>query len=155
VRFFTRSQIARKACAGFRAWLDTEAKSDDAIAALLSALKNRDWHKDAAAASALREPLMALCAHYLLNAKKDGSALDAVSRFHLGNGARLERLNWLADVSPAGMQRSAGMMVNYLYRLDEVEENHEAFVRDGSIATSHSIKKLARDRGAVMRKRGG
>ena len=140
---------------GFRAWLDAEAKSDDAIAALLPALKNRDWHKDTAAASALREPLMALCAHYLLNAKKDGSALDAVARFHLGNGARLERLNWLADVSPAGMQRSAGMMVNYLYRLDEVEDNHEAFVRDGSIATSHAIKKLARDRDTLMRKRGG
>ena len=98
---------------------------------------------------------MALCAHYLLNAKKDGSALDAVARFHLGNGARLERLTWLADVSPAGMQRSAGMMVNYLYRLDEVEDNHEAFVRDGSIATSHAIKKLARDRDTLMRKRGG
>jgi len=137
---------------GFRAWLDAEAKNDDAVAALLPALKNRDWHKDDAASNALREPLLALCAHYLLNAKKDGAPLDAVSRFHLGNGARLERLNWLADVSPAGMQRSAGMMVNYLYRLDEVEENHEAFVREGSIATSHAIKKLARDRGAVMRR---
>ena len=120
---------------------------------MLPALKNRDWHKDTTTSAAMREPLMALCAHYLLKAKKDGSPLDAVSRFHLGNGARLERLNWLADVSPAGMQRSAGMMVNYLYRLDEVEVNHEAFVRDGNIATSHAIKKLARDRDAVMRKR--
>ena len=138
---------------GFRAWLDAEAKNNDAVAALLPALKNRDWHKDTTTSAAMREPLMALCAHYLLKAKKDGSPLDAVSRFHLGNGARLERLNWLADVSPAGMQRSAGMMVNYLYRLDEVEVNHEAFVRDGNIATSHAIKKLARDRDAVMRKR--
>lgn len=137
---------------GFRAWLESEAKNDDAVAAFLPALKNRDWHKDAATSKAMREPLLALCAHYLLNAKKDGAPLDAVSRFHLGNGARLERLNWLADVSPAGMQRSAGMMVNYLYRLDEVEENHEAFVREGSIATSHAIKKLARDRSAVMRR---
>ena len=137
---------------GFRAWLESEAKNDDAVAAFLPALKNRDWHKDAATSNAMREPLLALCAHYLLNAKKDGAPLDAVSRFHLGNGARLERLNWLADVSPAGMQRSAGMMVNYLYRLDEVEENHEAFVREGSIATSHAIKKLARDRSAVMRR---
>jgi len=138
---------------GFRAWLDAEAKNNDAVAALLPALKNRDWHKDTTTSAAMREPLMALCAHYLLKAKKDGGPLDAVSRFHLGNGARLERLNWLADVSPAGMQRSAGMMVNYLYRLDEVEVNHEAFVRDGNIATSHAIKKLARDRDAVMRKR--
>lgn len=138
---------------GFRAWLDAEAKNNDAVAALLPALKNRDWHKDTTTSAAMREPLMALCAHYLLKAKKDGGPLDAVSRFHLGNGARLERLNWLADASPAGMQRSAGMMVNYLYRLDEVEVNHEAFVRDGNIATSHAIKKLARDRDAVMRKR--
>jgi malonyl-CoA decarboxylase len=76
-----------------------------------------------------------------------------VARFHLGNGARLERLNWLADVSHAGMQRAGGMMVNYVYRLDEVEENHEAFVRDGTIAASHAIKKLARD--CVLAQTGG
>lgn len=130
---------------GFRAWLDSRSKDNDGVAALLPALKNRDWHKDADTVAAMREQLMPLCAHYLLRAKKDNAPLDAVSRFHLGNGARLERLNWLADVSASGMQRSAGMMVNYVYRLDEVEANHEAFVRDGSVATSHAIKKLARD----------
>ncbi len=130
---------------GFRAWLDLAARDNEAVATLLPALKNRDWQQDAAMTATMRDKLMQLCAHYLLRAKKDSAPLDAVSRFHLGNGARLERLNWLADTSPAGMQRSAGMMVNYVYRLDEVEANHEAFVREGSIATSHAIKKLARD----------
>ncbi len=130
---------------GFRVWLDNAAQGDETIAAICARLQNDAWHQDPATIDALREKLMTLCAHYLLHAKKDGAPLDAVARFHLGNGARLEKLNWLADRSTAGMQRSAGMMVNYVYRLDEVEANHEAFVREGAIAASHSIKKLARD----------
>jgi len=130
---------------GFRGWLETVAREDEAVDILLETLKKRGWHQDAAMADNLRDQLMALCAHYLLRAKKDSAPLDAVSRFHLGNGARLEQLHWLADVSPAGMQRSAGMMVNYVYRLDEVETNHEAFIREGKIAASHAVRKLARD----------
>lgn len=139
---------------GFRAWLATAARDDETIAAELELLKIKDWHADPITAPALKERLLPLCAQYLLHAKKDQAPLDAVARFHLGNGARLEKLHWLADRSAAGMQRSAGMMVNYVYKLDEVEANHEAFVREGAIATSHAIKKLARDRSAGAKRAG-
>jgi malonyl-CoA decarboxylase len=88
---------------------------------------------------------MRLCAYYLLEATNDGEPADAVARFHLGNGARLERLNWLADLSRQGMQRSAGLMVNYVYDLSDVEKNHEAYVKDRRIAASHELRALARD----------
>ena len=73
---------------------------------------------------------MRLCARYLAEEKEgppdDARPLDPVARFHLGNGARLERINWLADTSARGIKQSAGLMVNYLYKLDEIEDNHEA-----------------------------
>jgi malonyl-CoA decarboxylase len=86
---------------------------------------------------------MALAAYYLLHAKEVREAADPVARFHLGNGARLERLNWLADLSKRGIQQSAGMMVNYLYRLDEVEHNHEVYVREHRVAASRELRRLA------------
>jgi malonyl-CoA decarboxylase len=86
-----------------------------------------------------------LCAYYLTTAKKNDEPLDPVARFHLGNGARMEKLNWLADVSAPGMQRSAGLMVNYVYRLGDVEKNHETFVHDRDVVASHELKKLARE----------
>jgi malonyl-CoA decarboxylase len=138
---------------GFRAWLAELIRNNAAIAANLAPLQNPGWHHDASLTNALRDILMPLCAYYLLQAKKDNSPLDAVARFHLGNGARLERLNWLADTSRQGVQRSACMMVNYVYRLDEVEQNHEAFVREGAIAASHGVRKLVRD--CVLSERAG
>ena len=57
----------------------------------------------------------------------------------------MEKLNWLADVTKAGMQRSAGIMVNYVYRLGDVEKNHEAYVREHEVVASHELKKLARE----------
>jgi malonyl-CoA decarboxylase len=96
-------------------------------------------------AARLKPQLMTLCAYYLIAVKKDAEPLDPVARFHLGNGARMERLHWLADTSVQGMQRSAGLMVNYVYRLADVEANHEAFVRNHEVAASHELKKLARD----------
>jgi len=67
-----------------------------------------------------------------------------VARFHLGNGARLERINWLGDVSPKGLRESAGIMVNYLYRLEDIEKNHEAYANQGEIAASQTVKRLLR-----------
>jgi malonyl-CoA decarboxylase len=64
-------------------------------------------------------------------------------RFHLGNGARLERINWLADPSPKGLKRSHGVMVNYLYDLDDIEKNHEAYAGARTIVTSGAIRRLA------------
>ena len=92
---------------------------------------------------------MRLCAYYLVRAKQDerpdAEPLDAVARFHLGNGASLERLNFLGDTSESGMARSAGLMVNYVYWLAQLEENHERYFRDRVVSASPVVEKLARD----------
>jgi malonyl-CoA decarboxylase len=66
-----------------------------------------------------------------------------VAHFHLSNGARIERLNWRADLSPKGLRQSSGMMVNYLYRLDRIESNHEAYTGEGKVAASSAMRSLA------------
>ncbi|PZP53944.1 MAG: hypothetical protein DI596_13075, partial [Azospira oryzae] len=91
---------------------------------------------------ALRVPLIRLCARYLVEAKEGGRPLDPVARFHLGNGARLERINWLADTSPKGMRQSLGLMVNYLYDLKDIEDNHERYARSGEVVVSGAVKSL-------------
>jgi malonyl-CoA decarboxylase len=129
---------------GFRAWLETT--EDPAItpmknAALQLAVED-DWPTSGVAAK-LRAALEPLAAYYFLKARRpDGRILDPVARFHLGNGARLERINWEGDLSPKGLAESFGIMVNYLYDLDEIERNHEAFVNRGQIAASAAVKKL-------------
>lgn len=57
-------------------------------------------------------------------------------------GARIERVNWLADTSDHGLNQSAGMMVNYLYKLDDIESNHEAYRGEGKVTTSSTIRAL-------------
>ena len=85
-----------------------------------------------------------LCAFYLMHAKRDGKLpLDPVARFHLANGARLQRLNWMGDTSSAGLARSLGFTVNYVYRLTDVERNHEAYAKDCVVAASPEFRKLA------------
>ena len=93
----------------------------------------------------MQRELSRLCAQYLLHAKSRSEPLDSVARFHLGNGARMERLNWLGDVSPAGLLRSAGMMVNYVYDLADVERNHEAYARENRVVASRRFEMLARE----------
>ena len=121
---------------GFRAWLSTiskealEAEGGRAITDTLRRIEEKDWHKNAQVAHRVQNTLVPLCAYYLIHARHDGDALDPVARFHLGNGASLERINWLADTSRRGLQQSAGLMVNYLYRLEDVEENHEIYVKE-------------------------
>ena len=139
---------------GFRAWLrdaDTldqlAQPSSPGSAALLKQLRSleeSDWHMSPELANALEDPLLSLCAYYLLHAKRDGEPLDEVARFHLGNGARMERLNWLADTSTPGLARSAGIMVNYVYRLDEIEHNHEAYANRHEVVSSARFLVLAR-----------
>ncbi|MES2605206.1 MAG: malonyl-CoA decarboxylase family protein, partial [Pseudomonadota bacterium] len=90
----------------------------------------------------LPQLLPKLCAHYLLNAKSRNKPLDVVARFHLGNGARLERLNWLADPSANGLQQSAGLMVNYLYDKEALARNHEAYEQRNEIVASQAVRKL-------------
>jgi malonyl-CoA decarboxylase len=87
--------------------------------------------------------LTQLCATYLLQrAVVNEPAQDPVARFHLNNGARLERINWLADTSKKGLRESLGLMVNYLYELRAIEPNHEKFVR-GEIVASRRVRGLA------------
>lgn len=143
---------------GFRKWLDQAAgdalASADATrlarafgtdareAPLAAALARPGWASDAKLAEALREPMEKLCARYLLKEKSAGQPLDPVANFHLNNGARVHGLFWLADPSARGMRQSYGMMVSYRYDLDEVDRNHERFLRNGQIAASSRLLRL-------------
>lgn len=119
----------------------------EAASPLFAALLGGDtvWTKNSALAAALRAPLLRLAAQYLVKAKRGDRPLDSVARFHLGNGARIERLNWLADTSEKGQAQSWGIMVNYLYDLGGLETNVEAYARDGKIDMSSSLRRLAKD----------
>ena len=136
---------------GFRAWLEAaraglrDTPGQAAHADALAVLDAPGWNADPIQAERLRKVLMSYAAYYLVHEKQEREAADAVARFHLGNGARLERLNWLADASTRGLQRSAGMMVNYLYRLDEVEQNHEVYFREQKVTASRELRRLAAD----------
>ncbi|WP_179290531.1 malonyl-CoA decarboxylase [Vandammella animalimorsus] len=92
--------------------------------------------------AALRQWLMAECAHYLLLEKRRQEPLDPVARFHFGNGASLQQINWMGDSSDNGMRQSLGLMVNYLYRLDAIDEQYQAYAREGKLAYSPEVKKL-------------
>jgi malonyl-CoA decarboxylase len=142
---------------GFRRWLESNrariAAGDAGLErlALLSRLADPAWHLGEIP-EALEQLLVRLCAHYLVFAKQgqdrgeEGSQpLDAVARFHLGNGAMLERINWMGDTSEQGMAQSAGLMVNYTYWLAEVERNHERYFREHLVITSPQAEKLARE----------
>jgi malonyl-CoA decarboxylase len=91
----------------------------------------------------LEAELTQLCAYYLLRAKRRGAPLDGVARFHLANGASLERLNWRGDVSEAGMRRSFGLTVNYVYQLRHLDRNHERYATGYEVVASRSLQRLA------------
>ena len=91
----------------------------------------------------LRDPRW-MCAHYLLKVRRGGEPWDPVARFHLRNGARLERVNALEDISGTGMERSAGFMVNYVYRPEEIQRNRTAYLKTHAIAASPEVEALAR-----------
>ena len=90
------------------------------------------------------EALPALTAHYLTEVKRsDGLPLDPVARFHLGNGAIVHDVHANADTSPKGLQQSGGAMVNYLYDLALVEQNHENFVTTHEVPATQEVRDLA------------
>ncbi|HET7200912.1 MAG TPA: malonyl-CoA decarboxylase [Burkholderiales bacterium] len=136
---------------GFRRWLAMISKDQPEVGALLARLDTGRWFDDHAAATDMQRQLVRLCAYYLLHAKQGLDPLDPVARFHLGNGARLEKLNWLGDISTMGMRRSAGLMVNYVYRLEDVERNHEAYARDRRVVAARRFEVLARESFAARR----
>jgi malonyl-CoA decarboxylase len=110
-----------------------------AVAAALLAVAEGGGSPQAVAA--VRPWLLALTARYLAREMKQGAPLDPVARFHLGNGARVERINWAADPSPRGRKQSLGLMVNYLYDLDKLDDNR-AQLAQGRIAASRAVKSL-------------
>jgi malonyl-CoA decarboxylase len=114
---------------------------DNATQQLAETLTNT-WSKDQDTSEFLKPILTRLCVHYLLEEKNGAQALDPVANFHLSNGARLERINWLADFTEAGMKRSYGLMVNYYYELSDIEKNHEEYATKGNIVASRSVKSL-------------
>jgi malonyl-CoA decarboxylase len=128
---------------GFLRWLrnSPDGISEDEVSVALESISDDDWHIDPEKSKKARELLLPLAAFYLLKAKRDNDLpVDPVTRFHIGNGASLDRLNWLGDISPRGLEQSAGIMVNYLYDLNKIEKNHEAYVDKGSIAASRSVR---------------
>jgi malonyl-CoA decarboxylase len=135
-RFSTLSPVP-----GFRKWLGQRlVNGSDPDAALLPQLESDGWWNDSTQSEKLRVPLLRLCARYLT--RQPSIRIDPVARFHLGNGARLERINWLGNTAPGAIQESFGIMVNYLYDHDSIEANHEAFVRDGTIIRSPDVDAL-------------
>jgi malonyl-CoA decarboxylase len=134
---------------GFANWLATELKAEksdilsDADRRKLAVLDQPNWHLDDALSSELRPVVEAATAAYFLKVRNAQNRLiDPVGRFHLGNGARLEQINFLGDRSPRGLRQSHGLMVNYLYKLDDIEKNHESFADHTEVAASQAIKRL-------------
>ncbi|RAU21481.1 malonyl-CoA decarboxylase [Paramagnetospirillum kuznetsovii] len=148
---------------GFRRWLDDKLVTGEpglltaaehkaltrasgglgAKGSLKALLSEPDWITEQTLAEALEAPLTRLAARYLTAEKRsNGQALDPVAHFHLSNGARVERINWMADLSPNGLVQSSGVMVNYLYDLDHIEANHEAYSATGKAAMSGRVKAL-------------
>jgi malonyl-CoA decarboxylase len=142
-RFVTLSPIP-----GFRTWLQATL-ADDTLSArerellpaeparVLARLADADWGGD----EAIKPALFALCARYLTTAV-DGRVRDQVANFHYANGASLERLNWLADPSPSGRARSAGLMANYLYEPEQIPERADRYARSGEVSASSAIREL-------------
>ena len=138
---------------GFATWLNAQlsakvgpkpgsdlAKALDAVASRIG-LDVTKMAGDATAAQALepvRSALTRLCATYLTQGNGE-PALDPVARFHLNNGAKMERINWLADPSRKGLRESLGLMVNYLYEPKTIEANHQKYI-DGEIVASRRIR---------------
>jgi len=127
---------------GFRPWLmgHRELMSEP-----LSALSLDSPASLSAVPDALRDEIVRLCAYYLLRAKRGRAPLDPVARFHLANGARLARLNWGGDFSAHGISSSLGITANYIYRMDDVEQNHEAYAKEFKVVAASSLERLARE----------
>lgn len=134
----------------FRSWLESTYLDDIGLLEpeaqeVIKHLNDPEWFKNEDLTERLGNVIKPLAARYLLKAKNaKGEPLNPVARFHLGNGAELHRINWLGDTSTKGMKQSAGLMVNYLYVLDNIERNHEQYTTDGTIVCSSAVRDLSR-----------
>ncbi|MEK1852309.1 MAG: malonyl-CoA decarboxylase [Phyllobacterium sp.] len=136
---------------GFAGWLRRERlkEGSDMLSAgdqaALTALDDAEWPNNPTSSAAVKAALMPVAASYFLKGRTaDGRPIDPVARFHLGNGARLERMNFLGDRSSRAMRQAHGLMVNYLYKLDDIETNHEAFAQRNEIVAAPAVKRLLR-----------
>ena len=136
---------------GFAAWLARERRADSPQGLLpedvevLRALDDPNWSADKARAETVRRALIPAAAAYFLRAKNErGRPLDPVARFHLGNGARLDRINFLGDTSKKGLAQSHGLMVNYLYDLAAIERNHETYANLGTVVAAPAVTRELR-----------
>jgi malonyl-CoA decarboxylase len=134
---------------GFARWLTAQRQGGSAVlqsltdADQLAALDEERWHERGELTSAIEPVLQRAAALYLLRAKAaNGKPLDPVARFHLGNGARLERINMAADLSAKGLSQSHGVMVNYLYDLAAIEKNHEIYAESGEVVCASAVRKI-------------
>ncbi len=125
---------------GLRSWL--EERTDNLPAPVAAALADATWVDDPVRVEALKEPLLELAARYLLTAKRGQQAQDRVANFHLSNGSRVERINWLANPTPIGLERSMGIMVNYRYVPEDIPRNHHLYVADGEISVHSGVRAL-------------
>ena len=132
----TKRYVTLSPVPGFCRWLTAQkAHADlDELRALA-----KDQGRDTT--DPLWESLVRLCAQYLSSTGDNNLAIDPVARFHLGNGASLHAIHWAADVSEKGLNQSVGIMVNYLYDLSSIEENHDAYFDQGEIAMSRMVAK--------------
>ena len=138
---------------GFRTWLDavldpdvdTDGPALDEVRrrAIAGILARRGWHEDLDSSEVVREPLLRLAAHYLIRVRLGQQTDDRVANFHLRNGARIERINWMANRTAPGIEQSYGLLVNYRYEPDHIDQNHEAYAIDGEIAASPEVLDLS------------
>ena len=112
---------------GFREWLTSQKMTIPDVEKLSGAAK---------------ADLLRTCATYLTSRRADGRAADAVAAFHLSNGASIERINWMGDVSDKGLRQSLGLLVNYAYRPSRIERNHEQYAKGGRAAMSDEVRDL-------------
>jgi len=136
---------------GYRAWLIERAATapesvSPALAKLVAKGDELTAEDVAAVPNIVREEMMERCARYLISTNDGQGAQDSVARFHLANGARLERLNWMGDTSPTGLRRSYGLTVNYVYRLTDLERNHDAYANQFRVASSSEFRQLTKRR---------
>lgn len=132
---------------GFARWLAKVRASathqflPEAVRETLTLLDDPNWPDNEHAATEVERVLLPLAARYfLIERTPEGRPVDSVARFHLGNGARLERLNFLGDRSAKALQQAQGMMVNYLYKLDDIVANHEALAQRGEVIASPAVR---------------
>ena len=139
-----RDAVARPGLQGLGGELRRPGGRDAGQRPCATSRSRSQWAENPEAAARMRKALEPLAAHYFLKVRRsDGRVVDPVARFHLGNGARLERINPMGDLSEKGLAESYGVMVNYQYDLTEIERNHEAFANQNVVAASSAVKKLS------------